>query len=174
MKIQINNGLLATLILSALLLTFAGGWLVGRLSRDNASERLIMSQNDIIRTMTYSLGDTRAEVAKRGHLISDQRQVIREQTKQNDRLEASRQTLRNQMNRDALYIKQLQSKVKDLMLLQQKKEESRKTPLLKLNIQLATGITYQDSLCQHLVQEREMVFSSGNHSPSPRLQAANP
>lgn len=65
-------------VITALVVTFIGGWLLGRLARDNASTAIIGGQNDIITTYEYQIGDMQRRAAEKDAIIQSQREALRQ------------------------------------------------------------------------------------------------
>jgi len=64
-------------VITALVVVFIGGWLLGRLARDNASTTIISGQNDIITTYEYRIGDMERLAHEKDAIISSQREAIK-------------------------------------------------------------------------------------------------
>lgn len=76
--ITISNKNLVLVCLFVISATFVLGWLLGRLTRDNASNTFISIQNDIIKEYLYDLDHANKEIDKKDIVIAVQKQIIQE------------------------------------------------------------------------------------------------
>jgi peptidoglycan hydrolase CwlO-like protein len=76
MKMVISNTKLTLLAISILLATMSVGWLLGRAARDDASETVIRSQNQIINTYAYQVGSLQTELQKKNITLDTQKSSI--------------------------------------------------------------------------------------------------